>query len=211
MTSTKAAFVRVIAVTVLASLAAACGGGDEKSARNEAAASTAAKAKHPGDPKSARGAADDGLANAVAVGKSAAAVDLRYGLSAKPTVGTPFEVELAFVPRVHAEMLEIEATGMPGLVVASGATAKFAPVAADERYVTKVLVQVTQTGLYYIGVTARLGSQVQTDARTFSVPVVVGTLPAAQKPEVAAAPGETVKSTPAVETTTPASGKNPQP
>ena len=48
-----------------------------------------------------------------------------------------------------------------------------------------------------------MASKVQTDARTFSVPVVVGPLPAAEKPAGAAAaePGATVKSTPAVETT----------
>jgi hypothetical protein len=210
MTSTKTAFVRVIAVTMLASLAAACGGGDDKAAKDDAAAAAASgQQKKPGGAVPAP--VDDGLANAVAVGKTAAAVDLRYGLSTKPAVGTPFEVELAFTPRVHADSLEIEATGMPGLVIASGATAKFAPVKADERYSAKVLLQVTQTGLYYIGVTAKLTTQVQTDARTFSVPVVVGAMPAAEKPDVATAPGETVKSTPAVETTTPASGKNPQP
>jgi len=212
MTSTKKAFVRVIAVTMLASLAAACGGGEEKAAKDDAAATASSgQQKKPGDAAPAPAPVDDGLANAVAVGKTAAAVDLRYGLSTKPAVGTPFEVELAFTPRVHADSLEIEATGMPGLVIASGATAKFAPVKADERYSAKVLLQVTQTGLYYIGVTAKLTTQVQTDARTFSVPVVVGAMPAAEKPAVAAAPGETVKATPAVETTTPASGKNPQP
>jgi hypothetical protein len=212
MSSTKTALVRVIAVTVLASLAAACGGGEEKAVKDDAATAAVSKQqKKPSDAAPAAAAVDDGLANAVAVGKTAAAVDLRYGLNAKPAVGTPFEVELAFTPRVHADSLDIEASGMPGLVIASGATAKFAPVKADERYSAKLLVQVTQTGLYYIGVTAKLTSQVQTDARTFSVPVVVGALPAAQKPEAAAAPGETVKSTPAVETTTRPSGKNPQP
>ena len=37
-------------------------------------------------------------------------------------------------------------------------------------------------GLYYIGVVARMATQVQTDARSFSVPVVVGAPAAAAKP-----------------------------
>jgi len=75
-----------------------------------------------------------------------------------------------------------------------------------ERYTTKVLVQVSEQGLYYIGVTAKLTTRIQTDARTFSVPVVVGTPPAEQKPAAAAAASaaagsEALKTMPAVETT----------
>jgi hypothetical protein len=204
MTYTKSALTRALALAALASLAVACGGGEEKAAKEAAAtASAAKKAKDKGRAGDAAPAVEDGLANAVAVGKAAAAVDLRYGLGAKPTIGQPFEVELTFIPRVPADTLEIEATGMPGLVLAGGATAKFGPpVSAGERYSTKVLAQVTENGLFYISITARLASKVQTDARTFSVPVVVGPLPAAEKPAGAAGEaGEAVKSTPAVETT----------
>lgn len=208
MSMIKTALVRAVALAMLASLAVACGGGEEKAAKEAAAAAHAAKKakdKSRGDD-AASPAEDDGLANAVAVGKAAAAVDLRYGIATKPAIGQPFEVELTFIPRVAADTLEVEASGMPGLVLASGSTAKFGPpVTAGERYSTKVLAQVTETGLFYISITAKLASKVQTDARTFSVPVVVGPMPAAEKASAAGAPpaqpGATVKSTPAVETT----------
>ena len=202
MTMSTTACARVLALILLASLAVACGGGEEKAAKEAAATASAAK-KAKDKAGDAAPVVDDGLANAVAVGKAAAAVDLRYGLSAKPTIGQPFEVELTFIPRVPADSLEVEAAGMPGLTLAGGTTAKFGPpVSAGERYSTKVLAQVTENGLFYISITARLASKVQTDARTFSVPVVVGPLPAAEKPAAAAGEaGEAVKSTPAVETT----------
>jgi hypothetical protein len=202
MSMIKTVLVRALALAMLASLAVACGG-EEKAAKEAAAASAAKKAKDKGKAGDAA-AEEDGLANAVAVGKAAAAVDLRYGIATKPAIGQPFEVELTFIPRVAADTLEVEATGMPGLVVAGGSTANFGPpVTAGERYSTKVLAQVTETGLFYISITAKMASKVQTDARTFSVPVVVGPLPAAEKSAGAAAaePGATVKSTPAVETT----------
>jgi hypothetical protein len=208
MSMIKTALVRALALAVLASVAVACGGGEEKAAKEAAASASAAKkAKDKGKAGEEAGAStvDDGLANAVAVGKAAAAVDLRYGIAAKPAIGQPFEVELTFIPRVAADTLVVEATGMPGLVVAGGSTANFGPpVTAGERYSTKVLAQVTENGLFYISITAKLASKVQTDARTFSVPVVVGPLPAAEKASAgatAAEPGATVKSTPAVETT----------
>jgi len=206
MTNSINALVRAFALTVLASLAVACGGGDEKAAADKAApADAAVKASKQAAAAAAKAAADDGLADAVAVGKTAAAVDLKYNLGARPAIGQPFEIELVLLPRVAADTLEVTATGMPGLVVAGGATAKFDQVVADEKYAAKVLLQVTEPGLYYVGVTAKLVNKVQTDARTFSVPIVVGALPAAEKATPAAvgatAGGEAVEASKAVETT----------
>ena len=206
MTISITALVRALALTVLASLAVACGGGDEKSAADKAApGGAAAKAAKESAADAAREAEDDGLANAVAVGKTAAAVDLMYNLAARPALGQPFEVELVFLPRVVADTLEVQATGMPGLVVAGGAEAKINQVVAGEKYAAKVLLQVTEPGLYYVAVTAKLVNKVQTDSRTFSVPVVVGQLPAVEKPSPAAmganSGGATVEASKAVETT----------
>ena len=197
---------RAFALAVLASLAVACGGGDDKSAADKAAPADAdGKASQQPGPAPAKAAVDDGLANAVAVGKTAAAVDLKYNIGARPAVGQPFEVELVLLPRIAAEALDMQATAMPGLVVAGGGEAKFAPVVADERYATKVLVQVAAPGLYYVGVTVKLLNKLQTDARSFSVPVVVGELPAVEKPAQAAAGanagGGAVEAAKAVETT----------
>jgi len=205
MTISINGLVRALALTVLASLAVACGGGDEKSAADKAApADAAGDASKQAATAAAKAAADDGLANAVAVGKTAAAVDLKYNIAARPAIGQPFEVELVLLPRMAADALEVQATGMPGLVVAGGADAKFDQVVAGEKYAAKVLLQVTEPGLYYVGVTAKLVNKVQTDARTFSVPVVVGELPAAEKAAPAAAGansgGEAVEAAQAVET-----------
>jgi hypothetical protein len=206
MTISINALGRALALTALATLAMACGGGDEEKAAAEKAAPAVAAGDVSKQAVAAEAkAADDGLANAVAVGKTAAAVDLKYDLAARPGLGQPFEVELVFVPRMAADALEVQATGMPGLVVAGGADAKFEQVVANEKYAAKVLLQVTEPGVYYVGVTAKLVSKVQTDSRTFSVPIIVGELPAVQKPAPATAAassgGEAVEASKAVETT----------
>ena len=145
------------------------------------------------------------MANAVATGKVGAPVDLKYDVLAKPDVGQPFEVELAFLPRLAADAMEIEVTGIPGLTVVSGGATRFEGVTAGERYVAKALVQADAPGIYYANVIAKMITQVQTEARTFSVPVVVGAVPAAQKTEPAKdAAGEAIKSLPAVESGEPA-------
>jgi len=198
---------RVLAVVALAAVLAACGRGKEEVAVDQPAPAAGGA---PGDatatpPVVVENPDDKRMANAVATGKTAAAVDLKYDVLAKPDVGQPFEVELALLPRVAADALEVEVTGVPGLTIVSGGAHKFDAVAAGSRHTAKVLVRADAPGLYYANVIVRLVSKVQMDARTFSVPVVVGSVPAAEKAEPAKdASGEPVQSMPAVESTTPA-------
>jgi len=199
MISRSASASRVLAVFALAAVLAACGRGEEETAATPAPPAADGKAADvaaapPESPDDKR------MANAVATGKVAAPVDLKYDVLAKPDVGQPFEIELALLPRLAADALEVEVTGIPGLTVVSGGASRFEGVTAGERYVAKVLVQADSQGILYVNVVARMITQVQTEARTFSVPVVVGTVPAAQKTQPQQdASGEAIQSMPAVE------------
>ena len=101
---------RVFAVVALAAVLAACGRGKEEVAADQPAPAANGA---PGDaaatpPVVVENPDDQRMANAVATGKTAAAVDLKYDVLAKPDVGQPFEVELALLPRVAADALEFE-------------------------------------------------------------------------------------------------------
>jgi len=189
---------RQLVALALACTLAACGGGDEAKngkraakASDEAADATAVT-KSPEDAR---------MANAVATGKTSAPVDLKYDLLTKPAAGQPFEIELAFLPRLAADTLEVEVTGIPGLTVVSGGVARFAAVTGGSRHVAKVTVQADVDGIYYANVVARMVTKVQSEARTFAVPVVVGTVAPAQKAEpVTDAAGEAIQPMPATET-----------
>ena len=174
-------FTPAIAAVALSALLAACGGGDRDEAATaakqpvEKPAVAAAKAPAPADDP------DSLKANAVATGKTAAGVDLKYDVLAKPDPGQDFEIELVFLPRVAADALEVEVTAIPGVAIVSGGTSRFEIVTAGERYTAPVVARADAPGLYYLGVSARMVTKVQTEARTFSVPVVVGAVAAAGK------------------------------
>jgi hypothetical protein len=166
-----------LAAAVLAAtcVVSGCGGGG-----GDGGAKPHAKAKPQSAAQAPQPVAvddDPRYASAVVSGKTSAPVDLKYDLSAKPKVGEPFEVELVFQPRLPADTLEIEVTGMPGLVVGQQGAFKFEKVQAQTPYVQKVTLQADADGTYYINVIARMITQVQTEVRTFSVPVVLGTSP----------------------------------
>lgn len=193
--------VGAVAVSLAVALAAGCGSkSDEEAAAKASKAATVSANGSTARADKAR-SGEERLADAVvATGKSAAAVDLKYDIAAKPAVGAPFEVELTFLPRVSADALEVEISAIEGLTLVGNSQVKFDNVQAGERYTTKVLVQSGTAGMYYIGVAAKMTTKVQTEARSFSVPIVVGTPAVAAKPAPEKdAAGTAVESMPAVE------------
>jgi len=205
-TSLPDATVRAFAIIALATALAACNKGDEQ------AATAPAPAAQPDGGQAAPAVVespdDKRMANAVVTGKTAAPVDLKFDILAKPAVGQPFEIELALLPRLAADALEVEITGIPGLTIVSGGTPRFEQVLGGDRHVAKVLAQADAPGIYYANVTAKMITQVQTEVRTFSIPVVVGTVAAAQKTEPAQdASGKPIESMPATESGGPAQPK----
>ena len=188
------------AASALALLLASCGGGGEDptapvparpKARSEQSVASASPPADAGDPN---------FAAAVATGKTAAGVDLKYDLPLKPQPGQDFEIQLALLPRVPADALEVAVTGIEGLTVVSGAEARFEKVQSGETHTATVTVRAERPGLYYLGVSAKMITQVQTEARAFSVPVVVGSVAAAGKTAPATdASGQAVEPMPAEE------------
>ena len=195
-------FARAITLSLATALAFGCGGKSDEEAAAKAARDTAkAAASEPAAKGAEAQPGDEKLANAVVTGKTAAPVDLKYDIAAKPDVGQPFEVELTFLPRLAADALEVEISAVEGLTLVSSGAVKFDNVQAGERYTTKVLAQSAAAGMYYIGVAAKMTTKVQTEVRTFSIPVVVGTPAAVEKPAPAKdASGEAVEPMKAVET-----------
>jgi hypothetical protein len=184
------------AATLLAgTLITGCGGsdGDREAAQAAKAAKRAKAEANEGTASTASTAASapvsaaekqSRLADAVVDSKTTAPVDMKYDLLARPELGVPFEVELTFAPRLPADAIEVEITEAPGLTIVGEKVAKFTPVEAGQTYTSRVLVQGDKPGLYYVGVVAKMQTQVQTETRAFAVPVVIGNPVAAQKPAV---------------------------
>jgi hypothetical protein len=184
-------------------LVSACGGGDDEP---KAAAEKASKAAAPAKAADATATVKpakpqaETMATAVADSKTTAAIDLKYNLPAKPAVGQPFAVELAFKPGVQADSLDVEVGDAPGLTIEGERATRFPNVEAGQEYRYVVTVRGVSPGLYYIAVTAKMSTQVQTEGRAFSVPVVIGTPIAAEKTAPPKdATGQPVESMPAKE------------
>ena len=163
--------IRATVLATMIALAAGCGGSDETEK-----AKAAAKSKPAKDAAKAR-SQDNRFASAVYLAKGMPAVDVKYDVLSKPVAGQPFELELMLEPRLNSDLLEFTVTGMPGIDVASGGAASFQNVQGHQRYTAKAVIQPVEAGVYYLSVTAKASSKVQSDEVAFSVPVVVAAAP----------------------------------
>jgi hypothetical protein len=143
------------------------------------------------------------MARAVGSGKPGAAVEIRYEFSGKPTIGTPSQLQIAFIPHAGVDSMDIAIINtMDGVTVSGPQTATFPEVEPQKPYVHTLSVLPDHNGVFYLSVvvTTQIGNQ--NLSRTFSVPFVVGNVPARQKPAPQTdASGEAVQPAKARETT----------
>jgi len=167
----------------------------------------ATSAKGPQSAAMQAAAAEDPtarMARAVGNGKPGAAVEIRYDFSGKPTIGTPTQLQIAFIPHTGVDTMEVVINGMDGVTLSGAQTANFAEIDAEKPYLHTLSVLPDRGGVFYLSVvvTTQIGNQ--NLSRTFSIPFVVGNVPAQQKPAPQTdAAGEPVQPAKAKETTRP--------
>jgi hypothetical protein len=176
---------------------AACGSGTD-------AETSAAKALQPTGKQAAAEDPVAHMARAVGNGKPGAAVDIRYDFAAKPALGTPTQLQIAFVPHAGVDSMNILVSGMEGVTLSGAQTADFLDVEPQKPYLHTVSVLPDRSGVFYLSVTVTTQIGNSSLSRTFSIPFVVGNVPAQQKaaPQTDAA-GEPVQPAKAKETTRP--------
>jgi len=139
---------------------------------------------------------------AVGNGKPGAAVLIRYDFASKPAIGTPTELQLAFIPQAGVDALEVAVSGMDGVTLSGPLTASFAEVEPGKPYMHTVTVLPDRSGVFYLSVVATTQIGNSSLSRTFSVPFAVGNVPPQQKaaPQTDAS-GQAVQPAKAQETT----------
>ncbi|HEY0687044.1 MAG TPA: hypothetical protein VGD45_32170 [Steroidobacter sp.] len=153
------------------------------SSEPEPAAAAPAPAPAQTKPVVAKTSEDEtkSFAKAVGDGKPGAAVTIRYEFSGKPAIGTPTELDVAFIPSAGVDSLEATLSGMDGITLAGPQTASFNSVESGKAYRHKLSVLPDRTGVYYITVSVNTQIAGSSLGRTFSIPFVVGQPVAQQK------------------------------
>lgn len=200
-------------LAIAASLVACSGGTSETRVpeRNANAAASDAQA----DAAQSQAAKLDSMVTAVAPGKQAAPVEMKFDVARRPQVGQPLAITVAAIVRApNVEDLQVLFQSTDGIEVTAGAESRplQQPKEGDALSHT-VTVTPTREGVLYVSAVALVTiGDTGSLARAFAIPVIVGDPLAAEalrKSEAEAATeaapgGERVVSMPAQETTGPA-------
>ncbi len=115
-----------------------------------------------------------GMVQAASQGKSELAVELKFELQRRPTVGQPLDINIAVLPQINADPAEIQVTGGDGLTVAPGANHfNLAAVQAGQVYRQSLTVMPSAAGVTLLSLTVSLKHDDQADTRVFSIPLIV--------------------------------------
>lgn len=153
----------------------ACG----EEARDDGTAPPAAATKPAATAKPLAGAtiaeATKGMVSGVTnPSKPGAPVDLKFELKARPEAGQPLPIEIAFVPRVATESLRATFIATEGLSVSSSVPAEFQKAQPASVYRHTLTVVPREDGVYYVSAIVLMDMPNGPEARTFSIPVIVG-------------------------------------
>ena len=115
-----------------------------------------------------------GMVEAASQGKSELAVQLKFELQRRPTVGQPLDINVAVMPRIDANPAELQVTGGDGLTLAPGATHfDLAAVEAGQVYRQSFTVTPGAEGVLLLSVTVSLKHDDTAETRAFSIPLIV--------------------------------------
>jgi hypothetical protein len=113
-------------------------------------------------------------------GKPGAAVELRYEVGASPEVGQPLVIDFGLAPQAASPVMRVMVATSAGLSLRqTTAPPVQRNVEAGAEYWHQVVVVPEEEGAFSVSVIATLGEGEKTLARTFSIPVVVGSAAAA--------------------------------
>lgn len=166
----------IYVVSALLLALAACGKDTES---NPAAAPVDASASAAGK------AADDTVADAtrgmvagVTAGKSGGLVDLKFKIKARPQLGQPLVIDVAYLPNVASDLMRATFISTEGLSVRSSAVpADYERVQPGAVYRHQLTVVPRDSGVYFVSAIVSMQTSTGDVTRTFSIPVVVGAPP----------------------------------
>jgi hypothetical protein len=165
----------VLIIAILAALTAAC----DKDSQPAPATTSAAPAGAPAPGASEAEEATRGMVSGVAAGRAAdAPVDLKFEVKSRPEVGKPVTIDIALLPKVATEAMNITYLATEGLTVQpTTMPSKYERVQAGSLYRNQATVVPKERGVFSLSAIVMLQTETGDVTRTFSIPIVIGAPP----------------------------------
>jgi hypothetical protein len=119
------------------------------------------------------------MVSGVAAGRAAdAVVDLKFELKSRPEVGKPLTIDVALLPTVNTDVMNITYLAADGLTVQpTPMPSKYERVQAGSVYRNQAIVTPKENGVFSLSAIVMVQTATGDVTRTFSIPVVIGAPP----------------------------------
>jgi hypothetical protein len=114
-----------------------------------------------------------GMVEAATQGKSQLAVQLKFELPHRPTIGRAMDVDIAVMPQIDAGGAAIQVSGGDGLTVGGTNSIDLPALEAGQVYRQSIQVTPTTDGVLLLGLTVSMKHDEITESRVFSIPLIV--------------------------------------
>lgn len=116
-----------------------------------------------------------GMVAGVTAGKAGGLVDLKFKINARPELGQPLAIDIAFLPNVASDLMRATFISTEGLSVRSSEVpADYERVQPGAVYRHQLSVVPRDNGVYFVSAIVSMQTSTGDVTRTFSIPVVVG-------------------------------------
>jgi hypothetical protein len=178
-------YYRCLALLLATALCTACGKDSTtgKGAPVPAQTTTSKAAAAATDPVEDAEKQTAAMVHGVSPGKPTAPVELKFSLTAKPVLGTPFTIDVALVATAISDSMTLSVQASDGLEVDTATSlASFPKSLAGALYRHQVKVTPRAEGAFFVNVLVTTTVAGGPQSRSFSIPVLVGGVAALDKP-----------------------------
>jgi hypothetical protein len=142
---------------------------------SEAVTAPQVEAVVPAPQNLPRVSAKDLAAQTATPGKPGAPIEFKYELAGAPQVGQPLVIDFGLVPQAASPAVHLMVATSGGLTLGqSNAPAVLRNVKPGSEYWHQLMVTPQENGIFSVNLIATVGEGEQMLARTFSIPVIVG-------------------------------------
>lgn len=164
----------LIATLAAAALLGACGA--EETQTTKPSAAPAADVAAQTAAAAAREATKGMVSGVTNPAKPGAPVSMWFDIKDRPAVGAPLSIDIALVPQAATDHMRMTFIATDGLTVKAATTPpEYRNVQAGGVYRHTLTVTPREEGAYYVGAIVLMEAENGPEARTFSIPVIVGT------------------------------------
>lgn len=114
-----------------------------------------------------------GMVQAAPQGRSPLAIDMKFDLGSRPTLGQPLEINVALVPQISGGPASLQVNGLTGFASTETSAFEIPDLEPGEVYRHTLKLTPSSEGLQVVNISVSVKHEDVNETKLFSIPVIV--------------------------------------